>query len=285
MTGAGRVWLVDKPVGPTSHDIVAAIRRQLPRKTKVGHAGTLDPFASGLLLILGGGSTRLARYLVGLDKTYEARVRLGAVSTTGDPEGTVQPTGRVASADRLGAVIQSLTGVQEQRVHAFSAVQVGGERLYAIARRGDTVPDVPAREIVVHSLEVTDQGRELDWLDIRVHCSSGTYIRTLAEDIGDGLGCGGYCERLRRTAIGIHRVERALTPDAVNDDNGIPPVTALTHLAARALSPEHVFDVRHGRAIPVAEGDLSPLALLDGRDLIGIGAVDGDLVRPEVVFP
>ncbi len=285
MTGGGRVWLVDKPVGPTSHDIVAAIRRQLPRKTKVGHAGTLDPFASGLLLILGGGSTRLARYLIGLDKTYEARVRLGARSTTGDPEGTVEPTGRVARADRLDAVIQSLTGAQRQRVHAFSAVQIDGERLYAIARRGDTMPDLPAREIVVHSLEVTDQSPELDWLDIRVHCSSGTYIRTLAEDIGDGLGCGGYCERLRRTAVGIHRVETALTPDAVDDTNGVPPAAALTHLAARVLNPQHVVDIRHGRAIPTAVGDLTPLVLLDGSALVGIGAVDGELVRPEVVLP
>ena len=284
MSGGGRVWLVDKPVGPTSHDVVATIRRQLPRKTKVGHAGTLDPFASGLLVILGGAATRLARYLVGLDKTYEARVRLGAVSTTGDSEGLVEATGRTADPARLDAVVQSLTGAQDQRVHAFSAVQVGGQRMYRLARRGEDLPQLPARPIVVHALQVTARDAELAWLDIRVHCSSGTYIRTLAEDIGEGLGCGGYCERLRRTAVGGHHVEAAVAPGGVGTDSGIAPTAVLGHLAQRELSARESVDIRHGRPIASHDGDRAPLVLTEAGGLVAIGVIDGDFVRPEMVL-
>ncbi len=150
------LWLVDKPAGPTSHDVVAGVRRRLGgRKVKVGHAGTLDPFATGLLVVLVGRATRLAPYLSGLDKSYLATVRLGATSATGDPEGPVLETGEPPARERVEAVLPVFLGRQRQRVPAMSAVKVDGERLYRRVRRGEEV-EPPEREIVIHELALVD---------------------------------------------------------------------------------------------------------------------------------
>ena len=189
----GSVLLFDKPAGVTSHDVVAQVRRE--RGVKAGHAGTLDPFATGLLLILLGRATRLQRFLVGLPKTYLATARLGWRSSTGDPDGEITETGRTPDSLELP------TGTVRQRVPMTSAVRVGGERLYKKAHRGEVV-ETPERDVEVHRAELLSSDGERARYEIE--CSAGTYVRTLIETLDDA-----YCEELRRTAIGPFRVENA----------------------------------------------------------------------------
>jgi tRNA pseudouridine55 synthase len=189
----GSVLLFDKPQGVTSHDVVAQVRRE--RGVKAGHAGTLDPFATGLLLILLGRATRLQRFLVGLPKTYLATARLGWRSSTGDPDGELTETGQ--APDSLGLP----TGTVRQRVPMTSAVRVGGERLYKKAHRGEVV-DTPERDVQVHRAELLSS--DTTRAHYEIECSAGTYVRTLIETLEDA-----YCEELRRTAVGPFRVENA----------------------------------------------------------------------------
>jgi len=190
---AGAVLLLDKPAGKTSHDVVAAVRRE--RGVKAGHAGTLDPFATGLLLILLGKATRLQRFLVGLPKTYLATARLGWTSTTGDPDGELTETGVVPESLELP------TGTVRQRVPMTSAVRVGGERLYKKAHRGETV-ETPVRDVQVHRADLLSA--EDGYAHYEIECSAGTYVRTLVETLGDA-----YCSDLRRVAVGPFRIEEA----------------------------------------------------------------------------
>ncbi len=185
--------LCDKPAGITSHDLVARVRRE--RGCKAGHAGTLDPFATGLLLVLLGPATRLQRFLTALPKTYLAKARLGWRSSTGDPDGKLTHTGSVPESLDLP------TGRVRQRVPMTSAVRVGGERLYRKAHRGETVK-TPEREVDVYRAELLDSGAGSATYEIE--CSTGTYVRTLIESLPDA-----YCEELRRTAIGPFRVDGA----------------------------------------------------------------------------
>jgi tRNA pseudouridine55 synthase len=187
--GAG-VLLYDKPAGLTSHDVVAGVRRQ--RSVKAGHAGTLDPFATGLLLVLLGRATRLQRFLTGLPKTYLATARLGWRSSTGDPDGELTETGNHPGS------LQLPTGTVRQRVPMTSAVRVGGERLYKKAHRGEVV-ETPERDVEVYRAELL--GAEGDFAHYEIECSAGTYVRTLLETLGDA-----YCSALRRTAIGPFEV-------------------------------------------------------------------------------
>jgi tRNA pseudouridine55 synthase len=189
----GAVLLYDKPAGVTSHDVVAKVRRE--QGCKAGHAGTLDPFATGLLLILLGRATRLQRFLVGLPKTYLATARLGWRSSTGDPDGELTETGDVPG------VLELPTGTVRQRVPMTSAVRVGGERLYRKAHRGETV-ETPERDVEVHRAELLSAGDGLAHYEIE--CAAGTYVRALIETLGDA-----YCSELRRTAVGPFRVEDA----------------------------------------------------------------------------
>jgi tRNA pseudouridine55 synthase len=189
------VLLCDKPDGLTSHDVVEGIRRE--RGCKAGHAGTLDPFATGLLLVMLGNATRLQRHLVGLSKTYVATARLGWRSSTGDPDGVLTETGRIPSSLELP------TGRVRQRVPMTSAVRVGGERLYRKAHRGETI-ETPEREVEVYRADLlrSDSGSA----EYEIECSTGTYVRTLIETLEDS-----YCSRLRRTTVGPFRVEDAGT--------------------------------------------------------------------------
>src|ERR1700744_4596802 len=196
---AGAVLLLDKPAGKTSHDVVAAVRRE--RGVKAGHAGTLDPFATGLLLVLTGRATRLQRFLTGLPKTYLATARLAWTSTTGDPDGELTETGVAPGSLELP------TGTVRQRVPMTSAVRVGGERLYKKAHRGETVA-TPVRDVEVHRAELLGAGENRrgaeDCAHYEIECSAGTYVRTLIETLDDA-----YCSDLRRVAIGPFRVEEA----------------------------------------------------------------------------
>ncbi|HWA54795.1 MAG TPA: tRNA pseudouridine(55) synthase TruB [Solirubrobacterales bacterium] len=210
---AGSVLLCDKPAGKTSHDVVAAVRRE--RGGKVGHAGTLDPFATGLLLVLIGRATRLQRFLTGLPKTYRAVARLGWRSTTGDPDGELSETGRIPAS------LQLPTGTVRQRVPMTSAVRVGGERLYRKAHRGEVV-ETPEREVEVYRAELL--AGEGDRAEYEIECSAGTYIRTLVETLEDA-----YCAELRRTAIGPFRIEDA------GEEVALQRIPELVPAAAEAL--------------------------------------------------
>ena len=206
----GAVLLVDKPAGITSHDAVARAKRRF--KTKVGHAGTLDPFATGLLIVLlGRTATREQRRFMGLPKTYRVRARFGAVSTTGDRDGEITETGRVP-----GAPPAVPTGELTQRAPAYSAVKVGGERAYKRARRGEEF-ELPPRLVTVHRADLLSS--EGDEAEYEIECSSGTYVRSLVADLGDA-----YCTELRRTAIGPFSVEEA------DEARAIPLADALARL-------------------------------------------------------
>jgi tRNA pseudouridine55 synthase len=254
------VLLVDKPAGVTSHDVVGRVRRE--RGAKAGHAGTLDPFATGLLLILLGGATRLQRYLLGLPKTYRATARLGWRSTTGDPDGGLTRTGNVPERLELP------TGTLEQRVPMTAAVRVFGERLYKRAHRGEEV-ETPAREVSVYRAELLDAGPER--ASFEIECSAGTYVRTLIETLGDA-----YCEALRRTAIGPLSVEDAGAE--------LEPIDALSFLAERELSEDEARRISHGQRLDAGVEPEGPIRLTRAGRLVAVGVREDDTLRPEVVL-
>lgn len=277
------VWLVDKPAGPTSHDVVARVRRSLPRRTKVGHAGTLDPFATGLLVILVGSATRLSRYLLGLPKRYDATFQLGARSATLDPEGPITPGSPPPPAADIVSALAEIAGRDRQQTPAFSAVKVDGERLWKSARRGD-VTSGPEREIEIHELLLTGDDPAAGTICVSVHCGSGTYVRQIAADVGELLGCGAYCAELRRTAIGPWDVAQAVAPDAVEVEGGIDLRDGLPGFGRREVNASERAEIDHGRpvaAIGVSEG---PVAVVDDLGICAVAEQDGDLLRPKVVL-
>jgi tRNA pseudouridine55 synthase len=258
------VILLDKPAGISSAAAVAGIRRARPKAIKVGHAGTLDPFATGLLLILLGRATRTQRFLLSLPKSYEVTARFGARSSTGDPEGEITHTGRVPDGDLVLP-----TGILRQRPPAFSAVKVGGARAYKLARRGAEVK-IPEREVLVHRFE--ERWREPERRGFLIECSSGTYVRSLIAELGDA-----YCEALRRTRIGPFDVADA-DPERV-----LLLSEALSFLPAITLYGEEARLAAHGGAVP-GEG-AGPVRLLDPEGLIGVGEpVAPGKLRPVVVL-
>jgi len=198
------IIFVDKPSGMSSFGAVARVRRLLSEreghKVKVGHTGTLDPFATGLLILLAGKATKKAPELTKLDKVYEATIRLGATSSTGDPEGEITITDKKPeiSREKIIETLAQFVGEIEQTPPAFSAIKINGQRAYKLARAGKAV-EMPKRKVTIYELELLDHASP--FLKIRTHVSSGTYIRTLAEDIGEALGCGAYTTELRRTKI------------------------------------------------------------------------------------
>ena len=210
MTAAG-ILLVDKPLGPTSHDVVQRVRR-LAGTRRVGHAGTLDPAASGLLLLGVEGATRLLTYVVGLDKTYTATIRLGAATTTDDAEGEVVGEAVAVGPDVLAALpdaVAALTGELDQVPSSVSAVHVAGRRAHELVRAGERV-DLPSRRVTVTRFDVLAVRAEQAEVDVVVDCSSGTYVRALARDLGAALGVGGHLTALRRTRIGPFDVAEAV---------------------------------------------------------------------------
>lgn len=204
------IIFVDKPSGMSSFGAVARVRRILTQreghKVKVGHTGTLDPFATGLLILLAGKATKKAPELTKKDKVYEATIRLGATSSTGDPEGEITETGaKLPTREEIEAVLPQFRGEIQQTPPAFSAIKVNGQRAYKLARAGKEV-EIPSRTVTIYELEITSYDAPL--LKIRTHVSSGTYIRTLAEDLGKALGCGAYCTELRRTKIADYDIAK-----------------------------------------------------------------------------
>ena len=267
--GQAGILLWDKPAGITSHDLVEQVRRQTG--LKAGHAGTLDPFATGLMVILLGRATRLQQYLVGLPKRYRAVARLGWTSDTGDPDGTLEQTGRIPQA--LGIP----TGSREQMVPMTSAVKVGGERLYRKARRGENLVERPTRTVTVHrsnllETEIDSTGRPVRAkFDLEV--SSGTYVRELVTALGDA-----YCEELRRTAVGRLEIDRA--------GSLVDPAEALSYMPRLDLDPAQAQAVANGLSVtpaePVPEG--GKVVLVEAGEVVSVGREDAGEVRPEVVI-
>jgi tRNA pseudouridine55 synthase len=269
------VLVCDKPAGITSHDLVAQVRRE--RGTKVGHAGTLDPFATGLLLVLLGGATRLQRYLMPLSKTYLATARLGWRSSTGDPEGELTETGQIP--DQLALP----TGRVRQRVPMTSAVKVAGERLYRKAQRGESV-ETPEREVEILRAQLLEAVEGTAAYEIE--CSSGTYVRTLIETLSDA-----YCESLRRVNIGPFTIEQAGQELSPND--------ALAFLPGLRLDAQEAKAVSHGQSIVPRSSFLEAGAAAEQRatsneqravrltfedELLAVARLEEDELKPEVVL-
>ena len=283
---------VDKPVGPTSHDIVARVRRVLGVR-KVGHTGTLDPFASGLLLLCLGSSTRLAQYLSGLPKEYEAEARLGQTTDTDDLEGGITGEDEGWRALDRGVVEEALSrfqGTTLQRPPPFSAKKVRGEAAHRRVRRGEEVQLEPV-EVEVEFVELLEL--DLPRLRFRVRCSAGTYIRAIARDLGEALGVGGHLSQLRRTGVGGFRVAGALALEELEDLGAvtrarIPPVQALAHLPQVQLQdPDEVKRLRHGREIGTPGsmlGKSGPVVLARGEEVVAVGVLEGASIRPRKVF-
>jgi len=254
------VLLIDKPAGVTSHDVVARIRRKLGKGTKVGHAGTLDPFATGLLLVLVGRATRIQRFLMALPKAYEVVARLGYTSTTGDPEGEIAP-------GNMPAELRLPTGTIRQRPPAYSAVKVGGKRAYALARAGEEV-EIPEREVTVTRFDPL--WKDGDRVAFAIECSSGTYVRSLISDLGDA-----YCLELRRTRIGHFDVADADEERLIGLDD------ALGFLPAVELEGEHARKAAHGVTVPGRAKGIVRLRDADG--LIALAEPRGGATLKPVV--
>lgn len=282
--------LVDKPEGITSHDVVSRVRKLLGTR-KVGHAGTLDPMATGLLVLGIESGTKLLTFIVGKYKTYEATIRLGSSTVTDDREGDVLSQ---ASRDQIKAItsdvilsgIEKLSGVIQQKPSSVSAIKVDGERAYAKVRAGEEV-DLPSREVTVSRFDVVNEIRftenHID-LDVVVDCSSGTYIRALARDLGTDLGVGGHLTYLRRTRVGEFEVVNAFDFTAGAELNVIPIAEAAQgSLPSLEISRQEVIDLRHGKRIA---GDVAqPTAALCEGELIAVLEPAGSgILKSLVVF-
>ena len=306
--------LIDKPAGMTSHDVVAAVRKLIGIR-RVGHAGTLDPFATGLLVVCAGKATRLVQYLIGLDKEYLATVRLGFATDTQDFTGkqiTPLVTSKLVTAQEVSSVLARFVGPQRQTPPMFSAKKVAGERLYKTARAGGEVERAQA-EIVIHSLDLValDDTRAI-WSEdgmthfmMRVKCSSGTYVRTLADDIGRELGSGGHLSALRRTSVGSFLLSDAITleklekltlegPTLWRESPGVLTLNdTLPNLRAVELDAARARLVVNGREIQLSAAEASKLTQADkvklcgaGQVLLAVGEYDRprQIARPRVVL-
>ena len=301
--------VIDKPTGLTSHDVVARVRHILHER-RIGHTGTLDPFATGVLILLLGRATRLAQYLSGEDKEYDAIIRLGYATDTGDFTGTPLDGPKVSkpenwNEEEIEAALGSLHGWIDQVPPMYSAKKKGGRKLYELARRGEEVDREPVRVCIHEFTAIKSEGQlikdNLDGtFDVRAHlvCSSGTYVRTLAEDFGKRLSVGAHLAELRRTRVGAFSVENAVTLDDLKTHFAeealgalvVPPKAALSKLPFVHLSGQDVRNVRHGREIKVegsewADGENVKMCDADDQ-LIAIGRYDAAAqeLRPRVVL-
>ena len=301
--------VIDKPEGITSHDVVARVRR-VTGERRVGHAGTLDPFATGVLVVCVGRATRLVQFLVGLDKEYIATIKLGYATDTQDLTGkhiTPLRSSNELSLEDVRRVLERFTGPQLQTPPMFSAKKIAGQKLYVAARAGREVKREPVR-IELYALELIEEETALRANDdgtrdfrVKVRCSSGTYVRTLAHDIGAALRVGAHLTKLRRTGVGHFKVDRALTLDELErtprDDLRrmlLSPFLTLQHLPVIWLDDQRIKQVVTGRAFSLSDderaevkGEVIPLRLCDEAGaLVAVGYYDARLqvVRPRVVL-
>lgn len=287
----GFVLPVDKPEGPTSHDVVARARSALDTR-KVGHTGTLDPFASGLLLLCVDAATRLSEYLTALPKTYLATARLGVRTDTLDPEGEVVASSEAWTGlepDEIREALEGFRGPQRQVPPQFSAKKVGGEAMYEKARRGQRVELEPV-EVEIHGIELL--GTELPEVRFRLRVSSGTYVRAVARDLGDALGLPAHLTALRRTGIGGLDVDDAVPLDALDREEAVrraalSPARALAHLPRVAVGEDDARRLATGQTVRPAGGETPPtgaVALIHGDVLVAVGEPRGAVIQPRKVF-
>lgn len=274
--------LVAKPAGPTSHDVVAQVRRALGTR-RVGHLGTLDPFAAGLLVILVGRATRLASCAAAWTKSYEGVIRLGAVTTTDDATGApvaVSDAWRGFDRARITEALARFRGGYAQRPPAYSAVKLAGERAYRRARRGEPVTLAP-RAVELPELELTDLAPP----DVRFRAtvSAGTYLRSLARDVGEALGCGAHLAALTRTRVGPFQLADAVAPQVVTPAALRDPAVLVAELPRRDLDEAGQAAVRHGRPVLAGKGEEGRVALFAAGQLIAVSERVGDLLKPRVV--
>ena len=283
--------LLDKPGGMTSHDVVARVRRIVGER-RVGHAGTLDPMATGLLIVAIGPATRLLRFVQAETKRYVGTIELGVATDSLDADGTVVARAPVPDIDEvaMSRAAAELTGPQLQVPPMVSAIKIDGERLYALARRGVEV-DRPARSITVDEFTLT-RGTGVNQWDFVVVCSTGTYVRVLANDLAQRIGTVGHLTALRRTAIGAHDVSNAITLDALADAMALgrapvaPPRAMVQHLESVTVQDDEVRRIVRGQRIEVASGVVGPVvAAIDlTGDLVAVLGRRGDQWQPEIVF-
>jgi tRNA pseudouridine55 synthase len=274
------ILLIDKPSGFTSHDVVARIRRILrPGVKKVGHAGTLDPFATGLLIILVGRATKLARFFVDLPKEYVCTLQFGAASDTGDRTGDLSQTGARTTRAAIDAALPDFLGTITQRVPMTSAVKVDGERLYKKAHRGEVV-ETPQKQVEITRIDAITFDEASQELRCTIGCSKGTYVRQLAIDLGNAVGAGAYLEELSRTATGEFRLQDGQTLASFEEavaareetDERIPglltPARALEFMPALEISPAQAAAVRNGARLP--GGPPEPVRVVCRDELLAI---------------
>ncbi len=272
------------PAGPTSHDVVDTVRGALGTD-RVGHLGTLDPFAAGLLVIVVGRATRLAPFAAAWTKAYDGIIRLGTTTSTDDATGVPVATSdawRDIDAEQVERVLATFRGAYDQRPPAYSAVKVAGERAYRRARRGEAVA-LPARRVEVTEL-VLVRCAPPD-VSFRARVSGGTYLRSLARDVGEALGCGAHLAALTRTEVGPYRLAAAVAPEAVTAGDLREPAELVGGLPRRDLDDAGRAAVIHGRAVPAGSGmrDAGSVALFANGQLVAIAQQVGDVLKPRVV--
>jgi tRNA pseudouridine55 synthase len=279
---------INKSPGPTSHDIVDRVRRVVGRGVKVGHAGTLDPFACGVLVVCAGGATRLASYVQDMRKRYRAVVELGATSSTDDATGAVmpRPDARLVSAQQVQDALGRFVGTIMQTPPAHSAVHVNGRRAYKLARAGQK-PAIEPRAVEVHAIELLRLEYPLAELDIL--CGSGTYIRAIARDLGEALGTGAYCRELTRTEVGPFVLDQAVTTENLSVQRDlVPPQQALAHMPSVTLAPDAAtrFAMGNGVWLPRGASAGEALVLDEAGELVGVGLVQapGNALVPKIVL-
>jgi tRNA pseudouridine55 synthase len=275
--------VIDKPGGMTSRDVVNRAQRWFAKGTKLGHTGTLDPLATGVLVLCVGAATRLAEFVQAMGKGYAARVRLGARSDTDDADGTVVPVDGLTppTVEQVRAALAPFVGVIQQLPPAYSALKVAGRRAHELARKGAEVKLDP-RAVNVHGIELVNYA--WPWLDITVECGKGTYIRSLARDVGDTLGVGGLVQTLRRTHVGPFTADSGLSLDATAEQARAslrPAGEAVADLPRVDVDAATAGRFRHGQAIPGTGTGV--VAVFCGSDLVGVGDAANGKVRPKVV--
>lgn len=279
MTSTDGLVLVDKSAGLTSHDVVAAVRRATGAP-RAGHTGTLDPFATGLLVVLTGAATRLARFVPGTPKTYDATIRFGVRTDTDDATGTPVESAPLPDESAVRAAMKRLTGTVLQVPPAYSAKHVGGRRAYAVARTGQTVvlDPVPVEVIAWDVL-----AHDADTWQVRVTCGSGTYVRALARDLGHLSGSVAHLAALRRLRIGPFDIDQAVPVAEVRPETIRPMIDAVAQLPREVLDRAAVAEIRHGRAVPATVAG-ERAALVDAsHHLVAVADRDGDRWQPRVV--
>jgi tRNA pseudouridine55 synthase len=278
--------VLDKPGGMTSRDAVNRIQRQLPRRTRIGHTGTLDPLATGVLVVCLGQATRLAEYVQAMRKTYRSTFLLGATSDTDDVDGKITPAPTAVPLPRppVESSLSQFIGEIEQTPPNYSAAKIDGQRAYDLAREGAAV-DLKPRSVTIYGIDVLSY----DWpiLEIEIRCSKGTYIRSLARDLGHNLGCGALVSVLRRTAVGPFAPDQAVPLDASLDvicQRLRPPADAVSELERIVINDDDVRRLGYGQSIPFNAGSGVTAIFLESGEFIGIGEVVRGLLKPAKIL-